>query len=163
MNGKSEKQMETVRVSTLDDLDGWLALAREVEPIFGPMADEAAFRTGLKEAILVNNAFCVTRQAGDGRSLFRGGIVVSKEANSILWLAVSRKNRGQGVGKALLAKAVGSLDRRRPIAVTTFYETEEVGLPARRLYLSFGFKDDVPAGVNPAGIPTVTMVLAPEG
>lgn len=154
--------METVRLSTLDDLDGWLALAREVEPIFGPMADEAAFRTGLKEAILIHNAFCVTRPAEDGSSFFRGGIVVSKEANNILWLAVSRKNRGHGVGKALLEKAIGRLDRHKPIAVTTFYETEEVGLPARQLYLSFGFKDDVPAGLNPAGIPTVVMVLAPE-
>ncbi len=30
--------------SKLTDFDAWIALAREVEPLFGPMANEAAFQ-----------------------------------------------------------------------------------------------------------------------
>ncbi len=155
--------MDKVRVSTLDDYNDWLELAREVEPLFGPMVDDAAFREGLKRAIEEKIAWCVEEPDERGHTAFRGGIVVSKEANEILWLAVSRKTRGCGMGAALLSEAIGRLDRSRPIAVTTFDDTIPEGLPARRLYRRFGFADSAAAGLNPAGIPTVTMILGKEG
>ncbi|HOI73733.1 MAG TPA: GNAT family N-acetyltransferase [Syntrophales bacterium] len=154
---------ERVREATPDDFIGWLDLAREVEPLFGPMVDDAAFREGLKRAIEEKRAFCVSETDKDGRCVFRGGVVISKEANEILWLAVSRTTRGHGIGAALLSEAIGRLDRSRPIAVTTFDETIPGGVPARRLYLQFGFADSAAAGLNPAGIPTVTMTLGEKG
>ncbi len=153
---------ERVREATPDDFNSWIELAREVEPLFGPMVDDAAFREGLKRAIEEKIAWCVEVPDEQGRTAFRGGIVVSKEANEILWLAVSRKTRGCRMGAALLSKAIGRLDRSRPIAVTTFDGTILEGLPARRLYRRFGFRDTAAAGLNPAGIPTVTMTLGEE-
>jgi GNAT superfamily N-acetyltransferase len=152
--------MVKTRTASLADYDDWLMLAKEVEPLFGPMVDDASFRDGLKSAMLEQNAFCVSGAAGDGGEIFLGGVVISREANEILWLAVCRENRRQGTGKALLAEAIAGMDRDRPVTVTTFDRTVEAGLPARKLYLSFGFHDDAPAGLNPAGIPTVSMVLA---
>ncbi len=152
--------MVKVRTATPADYNDWLALAKEVEPLFGPMVGDASFRDALKSALLERSALCVSGPAGDGGEMFHGGVVVSREANEILWLAVCRDSRRQGAGKALLAEAIAGMDRDRPVTVTTFDGTVEAGLPARRLYLSFGFVDGEPAGANPAGIPTATMVLA---
>ncbi|MCE5336259.1 MAG: GNAT family N-acetyltransferase [Desulfobacteraceae bacterium] len=153
--------MKTVRLSTPDDYLDWLKLAKEVEPSFGPMVDDPIFCDGLRKAILEENAFCVTEGGGeDQRSdLFHGGIVISKEANEIVWFAVAQQSRGQGMGSALLSEAISRLDHTRPITVTTFDETVETGRPARGLYQSFGFHDAGAAGPNPAGIPTVVMTL----
>ncbi|NPU84496.1 MAG: GNAT family N-acetyltransferase [Syntrophaceae bacterium] len=152
-----------VREATPDHFDGWLELAREVEPLFGPMVDDAAFREGLKRAIEEKIAWCIEEPEEQDRSAFRGGIVASREANEILWLAVSGDHRGRGTGAALLSEAIGRLDRSRPITVTTFDDTIPDGLPARRLYQRFGFEDSAAAGLNPAGIPTVTMTLMEKG
>lgn len=153
------KMMNAVRVSKLSDYADWLELAKEVEPLFGPMVDDTAFCDGLKQAIREGRAFCASEPDEDGRSMFHGGIVISKDANEILWLAVSGDFRGRGAGAALLSEAVGRLDRNRPIIVTTFDRTIPAGLPARRLYQRLGFTDSAAAGLNPAGIPTVTMTL----
>lgn len=152
-----------VREATPDDFDDWLELAREVEPLFGPMVDDAAFREGLKRAIEEKIAWCVEEPDEQGRTVFRGGIVVSREANEILWLAVSGRKRGHGMGASLLSEAIGRLDRSRPISVTTFDDTIPEGLPARRLYRRVGFEDSAAAGLNPAGIPTVMMILGERG
>lgn len=150
--------MMTPQVSTLDDFTEWMRLAREVEPLFGPMAEEPAFREALQEAIRDGRALCVRRTDAGNRMMLQGGIVISREANEILWLAVEDVSRGQGIGKALLAEAIRHLDPDRLITVTTFDGAVEAGLPARRLYQAFGFKDVQPGGLNPAGIPTVVMV-----
>lgn len=144
--------MNKVRLSTKDDIPGWLELAREVEPLFGPMVDDPVFRENLKEAVTRETAFC----AVDGNE-FYGGIVISPENNEILWLAVTQSERGHGTGAALLSEALKNLDHTKPVSVITFDQTCPAGLPARRLYLSFGFQDALSAGLNPAGIPVVTM------
>jgi len=152
--------MKEVRLSTPNDYLDWLELAKEVEPLFGPMVDDPIFCDGLMKAILEANAFCVTDGGGNERiSLFHGGIVISKETNEIVWLAVTQQSRGKKIGAALLHTAVKQLDHTRPITVTTFDQKIEAGIPARRLYQSVGFHDSVAAGLNPAGIPTVTMTL----
>ncbi|MEN6464560.1 MAG: GNAT family N-acetyltransferase [Syntrophaceae bacterium] len=150
--------MITVRVSTLTDYPRWLELAREVEPLFGPMADEPEFCTSLRAAIIEGQAFCAS--GGEGGA-FHGGIVISGQANEILWLAVARQSRGRGTGAALMLEALGRLDHARPVTVTTFAPAVEAGGPARRLYESLGFRDSSPAGLNPAGIPTVIMTAFP--
>jgi len=145
--------MNITRLSAKDDFPGWLELAREVEPLFGPMVADPIFQESLKVAIAHKMAFCTADENG-----FYGGIVISPENNEILWLAVTQKCRGRGFGTALLTEALSHLDQTKPISVTTFDQTCPAGIPARKLYLSFGFQDDSPAGLNPAGIPIVTMI-----
>jgi len=122
------------------------------------MVEDPDFQEGLRQAISGGNAFCIRKvNGGDGEPL-PGGIVISREANEILWFAVAGHCRGQGIGKALLRKAITCLDHTRAITVTTFDRSVESGIPARRLYQAFGFEDSMPGAVNPAGIPTVVMV-----
>jgi len=151
--------MVIVRVSILDDFEGWLQLAREVEPLFGPMVQDPDFRTGLRQAIVDGHALCVRAETGGHEQRLQGGIVIAPKANEILWFAVATESRGKGLGKALLHAAVKNLDKTRPIIVTTFDQTVAAGTPARHLYHAVGFREFSPAGVNPAGIPTVTMLL----
>ncbi len=150
--------MNIVCKSSLDDFSGWLFLAKEAEPLFGPMTDDPSFIDGLKEAILNGKSFCVRDQGGNSQSSLHGGIVISSEKNEILWFAVKEKSRGKGIGKSLLSEAIKHLKSNDPITVTTFDESSEEGRPARRLYHQFGFQDSGKAGLNPAGIPIVLMI-----
>ncbi|MCE5319177.1 MAG: GNAT family N-acetyltransferase [Parachlamydia sp.] len=145
-------------ISTPDDYKQWIQLAREVESLFGPMVEDPNFQEGLRQAISEGNAFCIRKTNGGDEEPLPGGIVVSREANEILWFAVAENCRGAGIGKALLKEAIVCLDHKREIAVTTFDNSVESGFAARRLYLTFGFKDSMPGAMNPAGIPTVVMV-----
>lgn len=150
--------MKKVRLATLADCPGWLKLAKEVEPLFGPMVEVPGFRKALERAIRNENALCVSDVKGKSAD-FYGGIVVSPRKNEITWLAVAQDGRYQGIGKALLSEAINRLDKNKSIKVSTFDHTVSDGLPARRLYQSFGFKDQASEGLNPAGLPTVTMIL----
>lgn len=151
--------MKTLRLSILTDYPDWLDLAKEVESLFGPMVDEPAFCDGLRTAILEKNALCVVEGERGQHDIFHGGIIISKESNEIVWFAVARQNRGQGIGGALLSDAINRLDRTRPITVTTFDQTVTAGASARNLYRTAGFSDTCAAGLNPAGIPIVIMTL----
>lgn len=146
--------------STLDDFEAWIALARQVEPLFGPMADEAPFRDALKSAISNREAFCIRPLPGEKQTILKGGIVVSKASNEILWFAVSEKDRRKGYGRQLLLFAIDHLHRREKILVETFAATVGAGQSARKLYLDCGFVDETTGGINPAGVPTVIMQLS---
>ncbi len=146
-----------VEYSEADDFEAWLALAREVEPLFGPMADDAGFQAGLKMAIEGRTAFCIRSEEG-----LKGGIVIAKESNEIAWLAVSRQYRQRGCGRELLSHAISQLDQQKSILVQTFAEAVPAGASARKLYAAFGFADLKEGGLNPAGVPTVIMRRAPE-
>lgn len=150
--------MNKVRLANMADRPGWLKLAKEVEPLFGPMADDPGFHEGLAFAIQQKNAFCIADEKTGGDPDILGGIVISTEKNEIVWLAVAHHSRCRGMGAALLSEAINGLDKRKDITVTTFDRTVLAGLPARRLYQSLGFNDDTAQGLNPAGFPTVTMV-----
>lgn len=152
--------MSAVRVqeATAEDFVGWIRLAQEVEPLFGPMVADPGFQAGLRQAIADRNAFCVRLIGWEDGLTLPGGIVISREDNEILWFAVAEASRGQGIGDALLRDALNRLDHRRPITVMTFDGSVEAGLPARKLYQRHGFIDSHPVGLNPAGIPTVIMV-----
>lgn len=148
-----------VSYSSPDDFNGWLALAKEVEPLFGPMVDEAGFHEALQQAISSKTAFCIRAEPGTRDRSLKGGIVISKEQNEIAWLAVSSKHRQRGYGRRLLEFALGELDPCKRIWVQTFSESVPEGKAARGLYLDFGFIDFKPGGLNPAGVPTVIMRL----
>ncbi len=72
---------------------------------------------------------------------------------------MSEKYRGHGYGKELLNYAINQFDLQNEIYVQTFDESVTEGKAARRLYVSFGFKDYKSGGLNPAGVNTVIMKL----
>ena len=159
-----------VRAATLDDVPAWLALAREVEPLFGPMADEPDFRASLERGIDGGRAFCIDAREGAAGAPqcgplcaplcapLCGIILISTRRNAVAWLAVASGCRGQGLGRALLAHAIAHLDPSREITVQTFVAGVPGGEPARALYRSFGFEERGPADPTPSGVPTVVMV-----
>lgn len=150
--------MAVVDFVTMDDTEAWLALAREVEPLFGPMAGEEGFITAVKEIIAAKKAFCIHDREG-----LAGVIAVSGEGNEIEWLAVAARARGKGYGRELLAFALGKCDPGRPVTVQTFDDSCAEGAAARKLYADAGFVEVEKAGPNPAGVPTVIMRRRPEG
>jgi predicted N-acetyltransferase YhbS len=144
------------------DFDAWIALAREVEPLFGPMGDEVPFQEAIKQAIVQKTAFCMCSDPDDKKTGLKGGIVISQELNEILWLAVSEQYRGKGYGRGLLEFAISKLNHGKRILVQTFDASSPEGRAARKLYLDFGFTDYKDGGLNPAGIPTVIMQCVPS-
>jgi len=144
----------------LADFDAWIALAREVEHLFGPMADEAPFQDALRQAISQKTAFCIRADLDGKDRALKGGIVISQESNEIAWLAVSERYRRKGLGRELLKFAISKLNHHESIFVQTFDESSFEGKAARKLYVDFGFIDNKNGGLNPAGVPTVIMQLA---
>ncbi len=141
------------------DFDAWISLAREVEPLFGPMADEISFHDALRQAISLNTAFCIYSKNNGESSELAGGVVISKETNEIAWLAVSQKYRGKGYGRKLIKFAISRLNPQKDIFVQTFDKSVPEGKPARQLYLASGFTEIKHGGLNPAGVSTVIMRL----
>lgn len=146
-------KVETVMIS---DIDSWLELAREVEPLFGPMIGEAGFHEALKAVISEERAFCIRDDSGKLCS----AIILSYEKNEIEWLAVTSSKRRKNYGEMLLNHAISKLSSQKPITVQTFDNTVSAGIGARNLYIKFGFKEVDQAGLNPAGIPTVILARA---
>jgi GNAT superfamily N-acetyltransferase len=130
--------VSTVSAGTPDDVASWLELAREVEPLFGPMPD---FESTVRRNISRGTALCA-RDAG-GRVLLRAA-----PHTQITWLAVRSSARRRGVGHALVAAALCQCPPPCDVLVDTFGEDNVEGYPARRLYESFGF---VPGEYLPAG------------
>jgi GNAT superfamily N-acetyltransferase len=147
----------TIDLAKTGDLPDWLRLAREVEPLFGPMADSPEFLAALQEAVRSCSALC----ARDDTS-FCGAVAFDRKANEIAWLAVASGRRSKGCGAALLERAIAELDGSRPILVQTFAEGVPAGEPALRLYERFGFRYLRDGGPNPAGIATAFLQRDPR-
>jgi len=128
-----------VEYAELRDFDAWIRLAREVEPLFGPMADEVPFQEALKQAMAQKTAFCIRSDSDGKERALKGGIIISEELNEILWFAVLKPCRGKRYGRTLLDFAVSRLNRTKPILVQTFDASSPDGRAARKLYLDFGF------------------------
>ena len=118
-----------------------------------------SFQTALRQAISNKTAFCIRSKNSDRDQVLKGGIVISKELNEILWFAVSGIYRGKGLGKALLEFAISKLNQQKSIVVQTFDESVSEGKAARQLYYNAGFTDFQKGTLNPAGLPTVIMQL----
>jgi GNAT superfamily N-acetyltransferase len=143
-----------LRFVTQRDIDQWMQLAKEVEPLFGKLVGNEDFKEGIKSCVYHLCALCIEHSDQD----IAGIIAIDKEKNEICWLAVKNEYRGYGYGRQLLAAAIDCLDTKRPIYVQTFSAQTSAGIAARNLYLQFGFKDDRCGGKNPAGIDTVIMI-----
>lgn len=120
-------------LATEADIDSWLEIVREVEPLFGPMP---AFDSALQRAIDREAAWCV--RDADGRVL-AGMILSPPDRSTIHWLAARRSARGQGHGRELVAHALRQFADAPEVIVDTFGEDNVEGRPARRLYETFGF------------------------
>lgn len=142
--------IDTVRHT---DIAKWRELAREVEPLFGPMISDAGFLQAMETVIREQRAYCLREEDGT----FGGIIVLNRGTNEIEWFAVNAAKRRKGYGNALLHFALANLDAKRPIIVQTFADTVPEGREARKLYTQMGFYDVKEAGFNPAGLPTVIM------
>ena len=135
-----------VRDSTPTDVPSWLALAAEVEPLFGPMP---GIRGVIERGVERGTALVTGAQGA-----ITGGILLSRDdqAHRINWLAVATSARGHGLGAALVSAA---LDRWRvgDIDVVTFTRDTPGGEPARHLYERFGFVRLGPAPTGSDGRP----------
>ena len=139
------------------DIEAWLALVQEVEPLFGPMIGTDGFQEHLATVIGEARAFAIRNDRDD----LCGVVAVLPEKNEIEWLAVARRDRQHGLGEKLLTHAIQMLDAQRPIVVQTFAEDVPAGMGARTLYRKCGFREIGPAGNNPAGLPTVILERPP--
>ena len=146
-----------INYATASDFDAWISLASKVEHLFGPMADEISFHKALKQALSDKTAFCILSEEIEHDQTLKGGIVISRASNEIVWFAVSGACRGKGYGQALLRFAINQLNIKKSIFVQTFDKTVDEGRAARKLYEKFGFTDYEKGEMNPAGVPTVIM------
>jgi ribosomal protein S18 acetylase RimI-like enzyme len=143
-----------INLLKLQEYNTWIELAREVEPLFGPMADSIEFQEGIQSCIQTRNAFGIMNYDGN----IAGIIALDRENNEILWLAVKKEYRGNGYGDQLVKTAIKELENNGDIYVQTFSKNIEEGQSARIIYERNGFVDLKDAGKNPANIDTVIMV-----
>jgi len=148
-----------VFAASLDDIPAWLALAAEVEPLFGPMVNDPGFHDALRSAMADGRALCVREDDGPPGSRLMGGLIVGGHAavKKIGWLAVSQRWQRAGVGQALVDHMLSGIESPAEISVITFADGVPGGEPARRFYERFGFRSVEPGPLNPAGIPTQIM------
>jgi GNAT superfamily N-acetyltransferase len=142
--------MSPVQIATTDDLAAWLLLAAEVEPLFGPMVEEASFLAALSNNLQRGSAFCIREEDGPAGKLLLGGLLFSPEPPiyRISWLAVAERARQQGHGARLLQHALAQVILPATVSVVTFGPDTPGGEPARQLYMRFGF---VPAEMTTPG------------
>ena len=138
------------------DVRGWLDLAAEVEPLFGPMLDDPAFHQALLRTIERGTAFCVREGDGPPGAPLLGGLLFSprradRPDDRIGWLAVAERARRRGVGRRLVAHAIGLVTPPAVLTVVTFAEEVEAGRPARRFYERLGFALAEPLAPGPEG------------
>lgn len=116
------------------DILPWLALANEVEHLFGSML---GFDAILARKIMEKRAYCVRSSANRlAGAMLLGG---SDSGYWIRWLAVSSASRGRGIGTALVTTALKAFPPRSSVYVDTFVDDTLDGRAARRLYERSGF------------------------
>ncbi|HYF62464.1 MAG TPA: GNAT family N-acetyltransferase [Herpetosiphonaceae bacterium] len=139
-----------ITIAQPEDCAAWLELAREVEPLFGPMVSDPGFHRALNNAIERGTAYCVRAENGEPGSPIIGGMLFSAKPPiyKIGWLAITSTQRGRGIGKALVAHAIRQVQPPAELRVTTFGPDITEGQAARSLYMRLGF---TPAEQAPAG------------
>jgi GNAT superfamily N-acetyltransferase len=140
------------------DIPAWLALAAEVEPLFGPMVEEPGFMRALRRNIARGTALCVRTAhgppgGGAAGTRLLGGLLYSPKppVYTIGWLAVTSSHRRQGIGRALIERVFRLAQLPAEFVVTTFGADRDEGASARRFYLEMGFYPAEPAPDGPEG------------
>jgi GNAT superfamily N-acetyltransferase len=142
-----------VTVAQREDIPAWLILAQEVEPLFGPLVNNASFLSALHRNIKRGTAFCVHEENGPGGVPLLGGLLFSPKppVYTIGWLAVTKQYRRQGIGQKLIEHIVGLVGSSGELVVTTFGKGHPAGEPARRFYKRLGFHAAESAPQGPEG------------
>jgi ribosomal protein S18 acetylase RimI-like enzyme len=142
-----------IAVATVDDIPAWVELAREAEPLFGPMVDDPGFHAALRRCVDRGSAFCVRESDGPPGSPLVAGLLFSPKppVYKLGWLVVTSSCRRQGVGRALAQYAIGLIRPPAELTVVTFGEDNEAGQPARHFYESLGFCPGEAAPRGPEG------------
>jgi ribosomal protein S18 acetylase RimI-like enzyme len=145
--------MRRVQIATEADIPGWLALAAEVEFLFGPMVNDPGFLNALSNNIKRGSAFCVRVGDAEPGAPLLGGLLFSAKPSQyrIGWLAVAARSRRLGIGSLLIEYALNLVAPPAEVTVVTFGEDNPAGRPARRFYERFGFESVENALNGPEG------------
>ena len=151
-----EKTAERTAVASLAeraDFESWLELAREVEPLFGPMAHDPVFQRALLRNIARGTAFCIRENSAQPGSRLLGGLLLSRRAPlyRVGWLAVTESERRSGLGRALLDRALSEIPPEAEVLVITFGPDVPEGRSAREFYKKMGFTPAEMADAAPNG------------
>ena len=136
------------------DIPAWLDLAAEVEFLFGPMVNDRAFHEALERSIQRQTAFCIREQDDVPSTPLMGALLFSATHAphyKISWLAVSRRWRRRGIGRALVAHCIALIQPPAVLSLITFGPDNEAGVPARQFYESMGFHAAESAPNGPEG------------
>lgn len=142
--------MKKVELAQPLDVEAWLVLAKEVEPLFGPMVGEPSFHRALQKNIERSTACCVRKHGGAPGAMLLGGLLfsVNPPTCEIGWLAVTKDYRRQGIGQQLVQYVIQSINKPATISVTTFGPENSAGAAARGFYehMAFTPKEKAPDG-----------------
>ncbi|WP_189971153.1 GNAT family N-acetyltransferase [Streptomyces violascens] len=141
-----------VRVAREQDFPGLLGLAAQVEHWFGPMVEDPGFHSAVEKHIRRSTALVAVSSGSD----VLGGLLFGAKPPiyHAHWLVVSERERGKGIGRALMAEA-----KRRfvlgpgSIEVVTFGADHPgaVASGARVFYERLGFTPAEAADPGPEG------------
>jgi GNAT superfamily N-acetyltransferase len=151
-----------VRHATIADVQGWRALAREVEPLFGPMVGRRDFEDWLVRDIDRGTAWCVPDPGDPGSLAAAMSFRDRGDRFEIGWLAVAARARRTGVGTGLVRERIGASDPAKRVTVVTFGADHPGGPVARAFYERLGFEAGDPAPDGPDGGARQTFVLPPR-
>ena len=136
------------------DIPAWLALAAEVEPLFGPMVADPGFHAALERNIQRQTAFCIREQESAPGVPLMGGLLFSPTHAphyTIGWLAVVQRWQRQGVAQMLVEHCVRLIQPPAELSVVTFGADNLAGSLARRFYERMGFQAAEAAPHGPEG------------
>lgn len=139
------------------DIENWMKLVKSVSWNFPGLETDESIKEHSRTVLKFmgkDQALCVK----SGSDIV-GVILFSRRLNMICCMAVAPEYRRQGIGHALLEKALDELDRSREISVSTFREDDEKGIAPRALYKKFGFKEA--ELIEEFGYPNQRFVLYP--
>ncbi len=132
--GNDVSESAVIRLATIEDVPAWLEIAKQVEPLFGPMPD---IETHIRRAIDHGTALVVIDRAKE----VVGAALLSRDdqPHRIHWLAVRAESRRAGIGSSLLQAIIERWDDGQLIDVITFGADVSEGEAARALYRAHGF------------------------
>jgi ribosomal protein S18 acetylase RimI-like enzyme len=117
------------------------------------MVDDPKFHRALQRNVARGTAFCVRGAEDAALATLAGGLLFSPHppVYEIGWLAVAGAYRRQGIGQALVARALSLVERPAEVVLTTFGPDVTAGTAARRFYERLGFSPAGPAPPGPDG------------
>jgi ribosomal protein S18 acetylase RimI-like enzyme len=142
-----------IRLARADDLPGFLGLAAQVEHWFGPMVEDPGFHAAVEEHVHQGLALVVPAESGPG---LLGGLLFGAEppAYHVHWLVVSEQARGLGVGRNLMAEAIGRYVRGPGTVELVTFGADHPGAVvggSRAFYEALGFTAAEPTDPGPEG------------